>query len=157
MMLPVDIPKAKNTKSDKGANVKLNIIILCLLLVIYFSCQVHAVMPQELGRKDSKGRFIIPRVKVDTKFANPDWSDEWEDEFKDRADAIVKHSLTWGKIRGNTYFENEKRRARSRAYPDGHGQSLSYRNGFHYSSGTAKHVSDCWDTHKALQIDLLTI
>ncbi len=87
-----------------------SIWFLCLTVVL-FAVVVSAGVPDldRLGEKDRKGRYIVPKPQVDEKFRNPGWCDEWEDGFRDRADSIIRTTLAMGPVRGNTYFENEKR------------------------------------------------
>ena len=80
-----------------------------IAVVIVGGVVARAVDLSELGKQDDKGRYVVPTVQVAERFSNPVWCAEWEDAFCDRADAMIRMTLAMGRIRGNTYFENEKR------------------------------------------------
>ncbi len=88
--------------------------ILVFVGALFLSClSVQRVGAKALvegfSRVDSEGRIVPVRVSVDERFRNPGWCEQWEDEFADRADSIIRTALDMGRIGGNTYFENEKR------------------------------------------------
>ena len=63
----------------------------------------------DVVRKDADGRLVVTPWAVPDEFKNP-WPAEWEREFRDRADLILKAQAAMPPIKTvNTFFENEKR------------------------------------------------
>jgi hypothetical protein len=58
--------------------------------------------------RGSDGRVTVTPVSVDKKYRNQDWPADWEQEFWDRANLVLRETASGGSY-GNTFFENEKR------------------------------------------------
>ena len=66
-----------------------------------------APVPESLVRVDDKGRLVAQPHPVRPEEVNPIHSEEWLEDYRRRADLVLRTSLTQG-FGFNTYFENEK-------------------------------------------------
>ncbi len=81
---------------------------LAMLALCTIQAQTPSVeAPASLVSKDEKGRLVPKPQNVEPSLQNPILSPEWLEGYRDRADLILRTSLTQ-QFKYNSYFENEK-------------------------------------------------
>jgi hypothetical protein len=80
------------------------IIIFLILMTSFFgSCE-----NEKKWYVDKNGLIKVIPIEIPEELKNPEWPIEWEKEFWERSNYVIKKVAKPGNY-GNTYFENEKR------------------------------------------------
>lgn len=83
-------------------------VFLCgwglVILVLYW---IPLAAAQRWSRSDD-GWVTVRPLPVDRSLRNADWPEDWEREFRERANHVIRGTARGGQY-GSTFFENEKR------------------------------------------------
>ncbi len=87
-------------------------LILITAIAALTACPLSAqtppsAPPETMVAKDAKGRLVLKPKNLEPSLQNPVISPEWLEGYRDRADLILRTSLTQD-FKYNSYFENEK-------------------------------------------------